>query len=210
MDITWLGHSSVKIQTNKTTLVTDPYPNSIGVTMSPTDPDIVTMSNNHPNHSHRNDLNGNPKFIVGPGEYEIGGFYITGMATELKTEETERRVNTVFSYQAESLTLCHLGDLSQLPSTADLRTLSNTDVLFVPAGGNCTIEVEPLAELVNKIQPRIVVPIHYHFDGLAIELNPVEKFLSSLGVSETKYQPKLNVTANNLPLDLRVVLLERS
>lgn len=210
MDITWLGHSSVKIQTSKTILVTDPYPDSIGLTMSHGDADIITMSNNHPNHSHRNVSHGNPKLIVGPGEYEIGEFYITGMATELNTEGTDRRVNTVFSYQAESLTLCHLGDLSQSPSSTDLRTLGNTDVLFVPAGGNCTIEVEPLADLVNKIQPRIVVPIHYRIDGLAVELNPVEKFLSSLGVSETKSQTKLNVTATNLPLDLRVVLLERS
>jgi hypothetical protein len=78
--------------------------------------DIVTISNDHPHHSYLDAVEngeGVPRVLRGPGQYETAGFYIIGIGTSLGEFEGERKVNTVFTFQAEDLTLCHLGDLNQ-------------------------------------------------------------------------------------------------
>ena len=210
MEITWLGHSSLKLRTQDATLITDPYARSVGFAMGRHRADIVTISNDHPHHSHRAALDGTPRFIAGPGEYEIADFYITGMGTRLNSEEGERGINTVFTFQAEGLILCHLGDLGEMPSPRQVRELNQTDVLFVPAGGACTIAAGKVAELVNMIEPRIVVPLHYRTDGVAVELDSLDEFLAELGVSEFDPQAKLTVSSTSLPRDLQLAVLQRA
>ena len=215
MEITWLGHSSLRLRTSGATLITDPYAASVGFAMGQHTADIVTISNDHPHHSHRAAMQGNPRFIVGPGEYEIADFYITGMGTRLgpevtsDAEEGERRTNTVFTFQVEGLTLCHLGDLGGMPSSGQVRELNQADVLFVPAGGVCTLGAGRVAELVNMIEPRIVVPLHYRTDGLAVELDGLDEFTAVLGVAGSEPQAKLTVTSTSLPRDLGLVVLQR-
>ena len=210
MEITWLGHSSLRLRTGEATLVTDPYADSVGFTMGRHKADIVTISNDHPHHSYRAALEGDPRFIAAPGEYEIADFYIIGMGTRLSFQEDERRTNTVFTFQTEGLTLCHLGDLGGMPSAGQVRELNQTDVLFVPAGGVCTIGANRVADLVNMIEPRIVVPLHYRADGVAVELDGLEELLVELGITEVESQAKLTVTATSLPRDLGLIVLQRA
>jgi L-ascorbate metabolism protein UlaG (beta-lactamase superfamily) len=210
MEITWLGHSSLMLRTGGATLVTDPFAPSVGFAMRRDEADIVTISNDHPHHSHRAALDGEPRFIDGPGEYEISNFYITGMGTRLSADASERRTNTIYTFQTEELTLCHLGDLGGMPTPAQVRTLNRTEVLFVPAGGVCTIGANRVARLVSAIEPRIVVPVHYRTDGVDVELDGLEELLAELGVPEVEPRPRLSVTSRSLPRDLEVVVLARS
>ncbi len=210
MEITWLGHSSIRLRTGGATLVTDPFAPSVGFAMRRHEANIVTISNDHPHHSHRDALDGEPKFVNAPGEYEIANFYITGIGTRLSADEKERRTNTVFTFQTEGLTLCHLGDLGGMPSPAQVRTLNQTEVLFVPAGGVCTIGANRVANLVNAIEPRIVVPVHYRTEGVDVELDGLEELLAELGVAEAEPRPRLSVTSRSLPRDVEVVVLARS
>ena len=117
-------------------------------------------------------------------------------------------MNTVYTYRAEGLTLCHLGDLSANPSPSEVNELSQTDVLFAPAGGVCTLDVARIAQLVRTIEPRILVPLHYKYDGVNVELEPLNRILSEFGITELAPQPRLNVTATNLPAELRVTALQ--
>ena len=148
--------------------------------------------------------------LRGPGEYEAASFYITGMGTSLGEYDRDRKVNTVFTIKAEEMTLCHLGDLNQRLPPGQVEELNQTDVLFVPAGGICTISSSEAAELINLIDPRIVVPLHYRTEGINIELKPLEGFLGELGITEVSPQAKLNVTSSNLPRELRVAVLQRA
>ena len=91
-----------------------------------------------------------------------------------------------------------------------MRELNQTDVLFVPAGGVCTLGAGRVAELVNMIEPRIVVPLHYRIDGVAGELDGLEELLAELGIAEVESQAKLTVTATSLPRDLGLVVLQRT
>ena len=211
MEIAWLGHSSIRLKGVDVSLITDPFPASLGITMAQEKADIVTVSNSHPNHSNAEGVGGDPRVIDGPGEFEIGGYYITGTATASRGSEQEASVvNTIFTIRAEGVTLCHLGDLSQPLSPGQTQQLNDTDVLIVPAGGGCTLEPSAAANLVNAISPRIVIPVHYATEEVSADLQSVDVFLGQIGVSEVAPQPRLNVTATNLPKEQRVVVLQRT
>ena len=211
MEITWLGHSSVKIQSGDATLVTDPYDKSIGMPMSRNSADIVTVSHEHPHHSSVGEVSGDPRILNGPGEYEIGSFYIRGMGTKRSNPDNEpRQVNTVYNIRAEGLSVCHLGDLNDSLPPRVSDELSKTDILIIPAGGVCTLGVDRAVALVNLIGPRMVIPVHYGSDAADSELGPLSAFLTEIGASETSPVNRLNVTTTNLPRELRVVILNRN
>ena len=208
MEITWLGHSALQIRGTQVTLITDPYADTLGISMGRREADVVTVSNPHPHHSNATGIDGDPRVITGPGEYEIANFYITGFGTRGRDSAGDRQVNTVYTYRAEGLTLCHLGDLSANPTPAEVNVLSQADVLFAPAGGVCTLDAARIAQLVRTIEPRILVPVHYRLDDVDAELDPLEKLLNEFGITELSPQPRLNVTATNLPAELRVTALQ--
>lgn len=209
MDITWLGHSSVRLRSGNSSLITDPFAESVGFAMGSPSAEIVTSSNDHPHHSHTEAVAGSPRVLRGPGEYEIANFYVTGMGTRLSDVEGERRLNTVFTVLAEGLNLCHLGDLNQILSPRQVEELNQTDILFVPAGGTCTLDVAKVVELISLIGPRLVVPVHYWVGGVNVELEPLDAFLSQMGIAEAAPVARLNVTQTSLPRERQVVVLER-
>ena len=172
--------------------------------------DIVTISNDHPHHSNSDAVKGAPRVLRGPGEYEIASFYISGMSTRRSEHEGERQINTVFTMRSEGLTLCHMGDIEQMVSLAQVQELNQTDVLFVPAGGTCTIGPDQAAELVNLTGARSVVPLHYRSQETTVELGLLEVFLTAMGVSEVEPQKALVVSETSLPRGPQVVVLQRA
>lgn len=209
MQIVWFGHASVMLTSAGAALVADPFPDSLGISMAEKRAQIVTVSNSHPNHSSTDGFRDSPRIIDEPGEYEVGGYYLSGMATAAENE-AEALVNTVFTIRTEGLVICHLGDLSQILTPSQAQRLNETDVLIVPAGGSCTLDPSKAAELVNMISPRIVIPVHYGTEEVSsVHLEPIDSFLGHIGVSEVAPQLRLNVTATNLPRERRVVVLQR-
>ena len=210
MEIVWLGHSCVMIKTTESTLITDPFPDSIGIRMPELKSDVVTISNSHPNHSFIDSKSQYDHVIDGPGEYEIAGYYITGIGTPLNANDESDHINTIYSIRAEGLTITYLGDISQSLSPSQAQELDQTDVLIVPAGGVCTLDISKIAELANRISPRIIIPVHYKVEGSNIELAPLDDFMRHMGAGEVVPQLRLNVTATNLPKETRIAVIQRS
>ena len=210
MEITWLGHSSIRMVSRDIVLITDPYPDSIGYSMESQQAEVVTVSNGHPNHSSLDSVGGDPRVLKGPGQYEVKGYNVTGMGTRLADLDERRQINTVFTIRAEGLTLCHLGDLNDRLSPGQLDSLGNIDILMVPAGGGCTIEVGDVPQLVSVLSPRIVIPVHYGYESTAGMLAPVERLLTELSVEDASPQIRLNVTQTNLPRETQVVVLRKA
>ncbi len=212
MEIQWLGHSALRIRSGNMTLVTDPYESSLGISLEGQQAEVVTVSNGHPHHSNLAAIQGQPRVLRGPGEYEIGSLYISGIGTPLGNPDERREINTVFTIRTEGLTLCHLGDISRPLSSRQVEALRNVDVLMAPAGGACTLAVSKVAELVHLITPRILIPLHYMYDGVDAELGPLDAFIRAMGLSEGDLSPqnRLNVTSNNLPREMRLAPGERA
>ena len=106
------------------------------------------------------------------------------------------------------MTLCHLGDLGHLPASELIEDMDDIDVLFVPVGGVSTIGGSTAAEIVRRLTPKIVIPMHYKTTALTKELEPVDKFLKEVGVKERVSQAKLSVNRSTLPSSTQVIILD--
>ena len=154
MEIVWLGHSAVRLRSRGTTLITDPYGDSLGVKMPRQRADIVTVSHHHPHHSRTGAVDGRPRVLDGPGEFEVADYSISGMGTRRGSPDAPRQINTVYTIRVEDLTVCHLGDLNARLTPGQAQRINDADILFVPGGEGCTLGVEGVAELVNLVRPQ--------------------------------------------------------
>jgi len=178
VEIVWLGHSCFRIRGREATVVTDPCPPSSGYTMGKPTADIVTVSHPHENHSYVKGVAGHPVLIERPGEYEIHGAFLTGVGTYHDTSKgAARGPNVAFVVEMEDLRVCHLGDLGHTPTPNQVEEMSGVSVLLIPVGGNTTIDGATAAEVVNLIEPAIVIPMHYRTEVTKDELAPLDRFL---------------------------------
>lgn len=209
MEITWYGHACFRLRDRLATVITDPYDNSIGYTLPKLRADIVTVSHEHPDHNYVEGVKGEPKVINGPGEYEVRGIFITGISTfHDRKGGAVRGRNTVFLFDFEGLTVCHLGDLGHVPTQSQVEALSDIDVLLIPVGAVSTINAAQAAEVISLLEPRLVIPMHYKTKALNVKLDPVSKFLKEMGLSSVATHDSLKVTKSTLPEETQVLLLD--
>lgn len=209
MDISWLGHSCFRIKGSHGIVITDPYSPSLGYTLGEPTAHVVTVSHQHAGHSYVQGVGGEPRLITGPGEYEIGGILILGIATFHDEERGGKRgKNTVYLMEVDEVSICHLGDLGHVLTVEQIEEIDNVDVLLLPVGGVSTINAPMAAEVVRQLEPKAVVPMHYKTPALEWELEPVERFLKEIGVSEVNSQPKLSLTRSSLPASTQAFLLD--
>ena len=210
MDITWLGHSCFRIKGKGAILLTDPYNESIGYFLGNPEANIVTSSHPHPGHGFTSGVGGEPKIVRGPGEYEISGVYITGIATFHDAEKgQERGRNTVYLIEMEDMKLCHLGDLGHPLSTEQVAEIGSVELLMVPVGGFSTIDAVTAAETVRLLQPGIVIPMHFQTEAVRFQLAPAERFLREMGIKAGfEAEPRLSITKAGLSEETQVVVLD--
>lgn len=209
MEIRWLGHSCFVIKGKEKTLITDPYCPELGYSLGEPQADIVTVSHLHPGHSYIEGVANNPQEIKGPGEYEIGGAFITGISTFHDNERGRTRgKNTIYVIELDSLTLCHLGDLGHPLSPQVVEEIGDVDILFLPVGEISTIPVDTAIATISQLTPHIVIPMHYKTDALVKNLEPVDKFLTKVGLQEVETKSKLSITRSSLPAGMHIVILD--
>lgn len=209
MDITWLGHSCFRIRGKEATIVTDPCPPSTGYNIGKVTADIVTISHDHENYTYLKAISGKPTIIDQPGEYEISEAFITAVTTyQDASKGAERGKNLSFIIEMEGLRVCHLGNIGHTPTAEQAEEMTGVDVLLIPVGGHDTIDGATAAEVVSLLEARIVVPMHYKTDALKDGLEPPDRFLKELGVSAGEPQPKLTITYNTVPSEIKAILLD--
>jgi L-ascorbate metabolism protein UlaG (beta-lactamase superfamily) len=215
VDLSWLGHACFRLRGRDVTILTDPYDGSDwGYPPLSTSANVVTISNPHPHHAGLSGVEGQPRVLRGPGEYEIGGALIWGVRTTRRKGEAPAGPatrNTAFVIQLEELTVCHLGDLSDAPlSPEELTRIKDADVLLVPVGGNCTINATQAAEVVAQVEPKLIVPMHFATDETRghMTLDEIARFCKEMGASEVSPRARLSITPSSLPSEPTVVLLE--
>ena len=214
MDIKYLGHSSFLIKAKEAKLVTDPFdPNMVGLKYPKVEADIVTVSHHHKDHDQSNVVGGNPLIIDFPGEFEKNGLRVFGFQTfHDKKRGEERGENIVYKLEDGGISLLHCGDLGLVPDDSFIDQLGEVDILLVPVGGFYTIDASEAIELVKKIDPSIVIPMHYNNPKLNQEnfgkLLPVEEFLKKFGAEEAVPVPKLTVKKEELTEEMKVIVMD--
>ncbi len=211
MDITWYGHSCFKLSDRGVTIVTDPPGDDLGYGRPRIRADVVTISHDHPGHNNRVGFRGGPRVFDRPGEYEVKGVFITGIATYHDGRSgSVRGPNNVFLFDFDGVTVCHLGDLGHVPTQSQVEDLSDVDVLLIPVGGVHTIDASKATEVISLIEPHLVVPMHYKTPLETAKLETVDKFLKEMGLDPMPAQAELRVAKSTLPEETQVVLLDYS
>jgi len=211
VEITWLGHSCFRLRDRAATVVTDPYGKDIGLILPRVRADIVTISHDADDHNYVKGVKGDFRVLAGPGEYEVSSVFVTGLELRgsKKKEVAVGPRNTVFLFEFDDLTVCHLGDLNIVPTQAQVEeALGAVDVLLIPVGGEETLNASQASEVVSLLEPHIVIPMHYHVPDVTMNLDPVGKFLKEMGLDKVAPQESLKVSRSGLPDETQIVLLE--
>ena len=208
MDITWLGHSCFRIRGSQAIVITDPFPPSLGYTLGKQTADIVTVSHTHPSHSYNEGISGEYRLVKGPGEYEISGVLMLGITTYHDAIKGQSKgKNTIYLMEVDGVAICHLGDIGHVLGDDHVEELGKVDILMVPVGGVSTINASMAAEIIRKLEPKAVLPMHYKTPKTNRDLEPVENFLKEMGLTQVETRPKYTVSKSNLPLSTQVILL---
>lgn len=211
VEITWLGHSCFRLRDRAATVVTDPYGKDIGLILPRVRADIVTVSHDADDHNYVKGVKGEFRVLAGPGEYEVSSVFVTGLELRgsKKKEVAVGPRNTVFLFEFDDLTVCHLGDLNIVPTQAQVEeALGAVDVLLIPVGGEETLNASQASEVVSLLEPHIVIPMHYKVPEVTLNLDPVGKFLKEMGLDKVAPQESLKVSRSGLPDETQIVLLE--
>lgn len=215
MEIRYFGHSSFLLKNKTTSVVTDPYStDSVGLKFPKNiTADIVTVSHDHPDHNHIANIEGTPFVISGPGEYEIKGISILGYSSFHDEEKGAKRgKNTIYKFEIDNISICHLGDLGCIPTNEEIEKLDGIDILLVPVGGFYTIDPEQAEKIIAEIEPSVVIPMHFgrtELDKKTFgDLKPLTEFLKVMGSIEVQPVPKLMMTKDKLPEKTQVFIFE--
>jgi L-ascorbate metabolism protein UlaG (beta-lactamase superfamily) len=211
MEITWYGHSCFRLsERGLANVVTDPFDhNTIGYQPLKLKAEIVTVSHEASGHNYLDAVKGASHVIRGPGEYEIGGVFITGVQTDgYGKKDNGHECNTLYVFDYQGLTVAHLGDLRQVPSQAEVEALGTVHVALMPVGGGGGLNAAKAAEVISTLEPDIVIPMHYATPDAKIQLDSLDKFLKEMGLSDVEKLPSLKVSTAGMPEETRVVVLD--
>lgn len=206
MEITWYGLSCFRLmERGRASIVTDPYGIIWGYPQLKLRGSVVTVSQDSQHHNFVDAVSEVERVIDGPGEYEIGGVFIIGaMMTNTRKKVAER--NVAYLFDCDGLTVLHLGALDYVPSQSAVEQMGAVNVAMVPVGG--ALDGSKAAEIVSLLEPDVIIPMHYKTPKLNLELQPVDKFLKEMGVTQLSEQPSVKITGSGLPDQTQVVLLE--
>lgn len=213
MQIFWHGFTCVRIESStgdkQVTLVTDPYASDSGLRFPRTlAPDVVTLSHQDKTRFPLDVFTNEPFVISDPGEYEVRGFFAYAIPTPASPAAGPSPL--IYRFEVEGMSLGFLGGLSRALTEQELGRLENIDILFVPVGGGGQLTSKQAIEAINVIEPRVVIPMNYHIEGIKEKLTTVEAFCKELGVKNRQDGAKLKITKKDLPAeDLLVAVLAR-
>jgi len=164
MEIVWYGHSCFRLtERSLASVVTDPYDSDVtGYPVLKLKADIVTISHDTPGHNFLNAIKGDVHVIKGPGEFEIGSVFITGIHTNGHTKKSEAEPrNTMYLFDYNGINVLHMGDINRVPAQSEVEALGPVHVVLVPVGGGGGLNANNATEVISLLEPNIVIPMHY-------------------------------------------------
>ncbi len=201
MTISWYGEACFLLESNGVRILIEPPQKDSGINPPRLKSDILIYSKNRSQMSDvKGQLSEPDAFIInGPGEYEIKGINILGIADE---------ENTLYNIEIDGIKISHLGFLNKDLDDEKMALVNEPDIVLVPIGNNDILDAETAMKVINKIEPSIAIPMLYDIKGLKIKRAPLSIFLKESEAKESS-QPKLTVKKKDLiEEETKIVILE--
>jgi L-ascorbate metabolism protein UlaG (beta-lactamase superfamily) len=150
-----------------------------------------------------------PFLVADPGEYEVKGVFMFGETIPHEGDKTTHPL--AYRFNIEGMNIGFLGSLSRALTEAEAGKLENIDILLLPVGGGDKIAAKQAIEIINMVEPRLVVPLEHHVEGVKASLTTADAFCRELGVCKRQDANKLKLSKKDLPAEEMVItVLERA
>jgi len=113
----------------------------------------------------------------------------------------KRGKNIIYKFTLDEINFCHLGDLGHDLEEETLNKIGQVDILFIPVGGTFTIDAEKACKIINKIKPKIAIPMHYKIGGLSIPIAGIDQFLDKNKGKILKVGNEIDIEKEDLPAE---------
>jgi L-ascorbate metabolism protein UlaG (beta-lactamase superfamily) len=204
--IRWFGHSCFMLS-DSVKIVTDPFDKSVGYPVPNVSADIVLVSHEHSDHNNVSAISGKPEVIRGGQTEEAKG--ITFKAVKASHGDG-RGDDFIRVWEFEGIRFAHFGDLGVDLTDAQYKEIGPVDVVFIPVGGYFTIDAEQASKIVNKMNPKVVFPMHYKTQvmGSRFPITTLEPFLKGKKNVVKVGKNSVTLKKDSLPKEMTVYVLE--
>jgi L-ascorbate metabolism protein UlaG (beta-lactamase superfamily) len=212
MKIKWFGHSCFRLTAeNGTKIVMDPYHNMLGYKLPEIDAHIVTTSHDHGDHNNVGAVKGDFVHIKDSGVFSQEGIGIKGVQTfHDNVSGTKRGKNIVFNINIDGLNVCHCGDLGHLLSVEQIKEIGKVDILLLPIGGRAVLDAGRAKQVMEQLNPTVVVPMHYRTNALGILgflFGKIDTFIT-VSKKDTKNYKELDINLSNIKEHQGIAVLQ--
>jgi len=211
VEITFLGHASFEIVSPAGVRAVTDY-NGRNIPDDP--PDIATMNHAHSTHYTLNPDPRIPHVLHGwkeadaPPAYDltVRDMHVTNLPTNIRDwgGRTERYGNSIFVFETGGLCIAHLSHLHHLLEPKDLDSLARIDIVMVAVDGEYTLSQQDAAAVIDQLQPRIVLPMHYFTREVLDSFLDIERPKYAIDVRDN---PVLDISRETLPATPTVIAL---
>ncbi|HVO65549.1 MAG TPA: MBL fold metallo-hydrolase [Syntrophales bacterium] len=217
MNIKWYGHAAFKITTGGgTRIIIDPYQagfsgGALSYGSITDEADIVITSHDHGDHNYVKSVQGDYVHIKTANDFTIRNVKMRLFPSFHDTSKGKERGNNLISViNADELTLAHLGDLGhELPQDA-IKEMGPVDILLLPVGGFYTIDAAAATKVMNDINSKITIPMHYRTEKCSFPITTVQEFTKGKKNVRTMRESELAVTKESLPEEPEIVVLQHA
>ena len=172
MKIKWYGHAAFIVTgSDGTSVITDPYtPETSGYQPIPDIPDVVLTSSLNDDFHDRSDLIlGEPVRINmldvarSGGETEAAGLVFQGIESSEMYEHPYHEPDkcAMYRWEMDGISIGHMGDVGNPLTEDEIAFFAGLDVFLVLAGDVPTIRLPDLKQAIDRVQPRLVIPMHF-------------------------------------------------
>ncbi|MDQ1279272.1 MAG: hypothetical protein QG670_532 [Thermoproteota archaeon] len=200
--VKWWGHACFEVR-DSVIVVTDPHDGKSvgGMPVPHVKADIILVSHGHEDHASGKNFvtKSDSKILDKAGTNEVKGVKVKGVATFHDDAGGKKRGNNiVFVFEVDGIRFAHLGDLGHVLLDREAEEIKPIDVLMIPVGGYYTIDAVTATVVAGKLNPKIIIPMHYKVKGLDFPISDVEPFLK--GKNNIKRLRKSEVTYSKMEL----------
>ncbi len=206
--LTWFGHAMFLVEGSGVKVVTDPFDEQVGYPVPELEADVVLVSHEHFDHNNVSAVKGTPHVIKEASPFNIDKVKIEGCPSYHDDVQGKKRgKNIIFKWNMSGVVIAHMGDYGEPYLNREQQEfLQGADVLLLPVGGVYTIDGQKAREIVEKLKPKIAIPMHYKTEYCQIGIKDITEFLRNL--KGVKHCPAtVTISVDTLPAETEIWVL---
>ncbi len=207
MTISWYGEACFLLENSGVRILIEPPQKESGINPPRLKSDILIFSRPRADIASALSQQSEAPFIIdGPGEYEVGGVRVLGVADP---STGSGQANNLYNIEVDGVKISHLGFLKNDLDDEKVAIFDDSDIILIQVGNNEVLDAEAAMKLINKLEPSIAIPMLYDVKGLKTKRAPLATFLKESEAKEPP-QPKLTIKKKDInEEEIKIVILEK-